>query len=170
MVARSKNAPVPAHYATRQIVLHWIVFVLVAFQFAAGNQMTHLFLAAHGGNPTHANPIWTPLHIGVGVLILILMLARLALRRIDGVPPAPKQGPALEWLAGAVHAGLYIDLIGAPVVGLIAYLWLPELAGLHKLMVRPILVALFALHFAGALWHWLIVRDDVMTRMVRPAE
>jgi cytochrome b561 len=37
-------------------------------------------------------------------------------------------------------------------------------------MTRPILVALFALHFAGALWHWLVVRDDVMTRMVRPAK
>ena len=45
-----------------------------------------------------------------------------------------------------MHAGLYVDLIGAPIVGLIAYLWLPELAPLHKLMTRPILVALFALH------------------------
>jgi len=27
-----------------------------------------------------------------------------------------------------------------------------------------------ALHFAGALWHWLIVRDGVMTRMIRPAD
>ena len=170
MVAQSKIGSVPARYSTRQIALHWIVFVLVAFQFANGNQMTHLFRASHGGNPTQANPIWTPVHVSVGVLILVLMLARLALRRIDGVPPAPKQHPALEWLAGAVHAGLYVDLIGAPVVGFIAYLWLPELAGLHKLMVRPILVALFALHFAGALWHWLVVRDDVMTRMIRPAE
>jgi len=170
MVAQSRIGSVPAGYSTRQIALHWIVFVLVAFQFAIGNQMTHLFRASHGGNSTHANPIWTPVHVGAGVLILVLMLARLALRRIDGVPAAPKQHPALEWLRGAVHAGLYVDLIGAPVVGLIAYLWLPELAGLHKLMVRPILVALFALHFAGALWHWLVVRDGVMTRMIRATE
>ena len=170
MVAETQIAPVPVGYSSRQVALHWIVFVLVAFQFAIGNQMTHLFRAAHGGNPTRANPIWAPVHISVGVLILVLMLARLALRRIDGVPPAPKQHPALEWLAGAVHAGLYVDLIAAPVVGVIAYLWLPELAGLHQLMVRPILVALFALHFARALWHWLVVRDEVMTRMIRPAE
>jgi cytochrome b561 len=170
MVALSKTQSVPAGYSGRQIALHWIVFVLVAFQFAIGNQMTHLFRAAHGGNPTHANPIWTPIHISVGILILVLMLARLALRRLDGAPAPPKQHPALEWLAGAVHAGLYVDLIGAPIVGLIAYVWLPKLAGLHQLMTRPILVALFALHFAGALWHWLVVRDDVMARMIRPAD
>jgi cytochrome b561 len=170
VIARSKIATRPASYSKRQIALHWIVFVLVAFQFAIGNQMTHLFRAAHGGNPTNANPLWAPVHIGVGVLILVAMLARLALRRLDGVPTPPKQHPALEWLAGAVHAGLYVDLIGAPIVGFIAYVWLPELAGLHRFMTRPILVALVALHLAGALWHWLVVRDDVMTRIVRPAQ
>jgi cytochrome b561 len=168
MSGPTRTVSAPAGYSTRQIALHWIVFVLVAFQFAIGNQMAHLFRAAHGGNPTHANPIWAPIHISVGILILVAMLARLTLRRLDGVPAAPKQHPALEWLAGAVHAGLYVDLIGAPIVGLIAYVWLPELAVLHQLMTRPILVVLFALHFAGALWHWLVVGDDVMTRILRP--
>jgi cytochrome b561 len=170
MVAQSKFALAPASYSTRQIALHWIVFLLVAFQFMTGDYMTHLFRAAHGGNPSDASSVWTPIHISVGLTILVLMLARLVLRRFDRVPPPPKQAPALEWLAGSVHAGLYIDLIGAPVVGLISYFWLPELAGLHKLMARQILVVLFALHFAGALWHWLVVRDGVMTRMIRPAE
>jgi cytochrome b561 len=36
-------------------------------------------------------------------------------------------------------------------------------------MVRQILLVLFALHFAGAFWRRLVVRDDVMTRMIRPA-
>ena len=36
--------------------------------------------------------------------------------------------------------GLYLDLIGAALVGLIAYFWLPQLAGLHHLMVRQILL------------------------------
>jgi cytochrome b561 len=169
MGGETRTASAPAGYSARQIALHWIVFVLVAFQFAIGNQMTHLFRAAHGGNPTDANAIWAPIHITVGLLILIAMLARVALRRLDGVPAPPKQHPALEWLAGAVHAGLYVDLIGAPIVGLIAYVWLSPLAGLHQLMTRPILVALFVLHFAGALWHRFVVRDDVMTRIVRPA-
>ncbi len=168
MVGQPKIAPAPAGYTKRQIALHWIVFVLVAFQFAIGNQMAHLFRAAHGGSPTHASAIWVPVHIVVGDVILIAMLARLVLRRRDGLPAPPKQHPALERLASAVHFGLYVDLIGAPIVGAIAYFWLPAFAGLHRLMTRPILVALFGLHLAGALWHWLVVRDDVMARIFLP--
>jgi cytochrome b561 len=168
MVGQPTIAPVPAGYTNRQIALHWIVFVLVAFQFAIGNQMAHLFRAAHGGSPTHASAIWAPVHIVVGDVILVAMLARFVLRRRDGLPAPPKQHPALERLASAVHAGLYVDLIGAPIVGAIAYFWLPAFAGLHRLMTRQILIALFGLHLVGALWHWLIVRDGVMTRIFRP--
>jgi cytochrome b561 len=156
-------------YSARQIALHWIAFVLIAFQWFAGDNMTKLFRAAHGGQPTDVVPVWTPVHIAIGAAILAAMLWRLVLRRTQGAPPPPKQHSALEWLASAVHVGLYLDLIGAALVGFVAYFWLPHLAGLHRLMVRPILFALFALHFAGALWHRFVVRDDVMTRMIRPA-
>ena len=156
-------------YSTRQIALHWIVFVLVAFQWFTGDDMTDLFRAAHGGRPADVAPAWTPIHIAVGVAILAVMLWRLVLRRTEGAPPPPKQHPALEWLASAVHVGLYLDLIGAALVGLVAYFWLPSLAGLHHLMVRPILLVLVGLHFLGALWHRFVVRDDVMTRIIRPA-
>jgi cytochrome b561 len=156
-------------YSARQIALHWIVFVLVAFQYVTGGDMTHLFRAAHGGRPTDVGSIWAPVHIAAGLAILATMLWRVILRRTVGAPPAAKQHPALQALAAAVHVGLYIDLIGAALVGLAAYFWLPELAGLHRLMVRPILSILFVLHVIGALWHWLVVRDDVMTRMLRPA-
>jgi cytochrome b561 len=155
-------------YSARQIALHWIVFVLVAFQFVMGDNMTHLFRAAHGGRPTDVGSIWAPVHIAVGIAILASMLWRLMLRRTVGAPPAAKQHPALQALAAAVHVGLYVDLIGAALVGIAAYFWLPELAGLHRLMVRPILIVLFALHVVGALWHWFVVRDNVMARMMRP--
>ena len=36
-------------------------------------------------------------------------------------------------------------------------------------MMRPVLLVLFALHVVGALWHRFVVRDDVVTRMIRPA-
>jgi cytochrome b561 len=160
---------VSAGYSARQIALHWIVFVLVAFQFVVGNNMTHLFRAAHGGRPTDVGSIWAPVHIAAGLAILAAMLWRVMLRRTVGAPPAAKQHPALQGLATAVHVGLYIDLIGAALVGVAANFWLPELAGLHRLMVRPILIVLFALHVIGALWHWFVVRDDVMARILRPA-
>lgn len=159
----------PKGYSARQIALHWIVFVLVVFQWLAGDNMTDRFRATHGGPSTQVGPVWTSVHILVGLAILLLMLWRLALRHAGGAPPPPKQHPALQWLAATVHVGLYLDLIGAALVGLAAYFWLPQLAGLHHLMVRPVLLALFALHFVGALWHRFVMRDDVMTRMVRAA-
>ena len=140
----------------------------MVFQFVMGDDMTDFFRAAHGGPPTDTSSIWAPVHIAVGLAILVAMLWRVVLRRTVGAPPAAKQHPALQALAAAVHAGLYVDLIGAALVGLAANFWLPELAGLHRLMVRPILIVLFALHVAGALWHWFVVRDDVMARMMRP--
>jgi cytochrome b561 len=156
-------------YSVRQIVLHWTVFALVAFQFVMGDNMTDLFRAAHGGRPADVGAIWAPIHIVGGLAILAAMLWRLVLRRTVGAPPAARQHPALQWLASAVHVGLYIDLIGAALVGLAAYFWLPSLAGLHHLMVRPVLILLVGLHVLGALWHHFIVGDDVMTRMVQPA-
>ena len=74
----------------------------------------------------------------------------------------------LEWLATAVHVGLYLDLILGALVGLGAYFLWPRLAGLHHLMMRPILLWLFVLHVLGALWHG-YKRDAVATRMIRPA-
>jgi cytochrome b561 len=156
-------------YSTRQIALHWIVFALVAFQFFAGDNMTALFRASHGGPPAEAGQSWAPIHIAVGLAILAAMLWRLMLRRRVGAPPAAKEFWALQWLATAVHVGLYVDLIGAALVGLAANFWLPSLTGLHHLMVRPILILLVGLHVIGALWHRFIVGDDVMARMARPA-
>ena len=145
------------------------MFALVAFQFLAGDNMTALFRASHGGLPADVGPSWAPIHIVVGFAILAAMLWRLMLRRTFGAPPAARQHPALQALAAAVHVGLYIDLIGAALVGLAAYFWLPSLAGLHHLMVRPVLILLFGLHVLGALWHRFVLRDGVMTRMLRPA-
>ncbi len=156
-------------YSVRQIGLHWLVFALVAYQWLTGNAMTDLFRAAHGGPPANGAPAWATARIAVGVVVLLVMLWRLGLRHAEGAPPPAKQHPALQWLAGAVHVGLYLDLILGALVGLAAYLWLPKLADLHPLMMRPIFLALFALHLIGALYHRFIVRDDVMTRMVRPA-
>lgn len=156
-------------YSMRQIGLHWLVLVLVAYQWFTGDDMTDLFRAAHGGKPSDVGPAWGTAHIVVGALVLLLMLWRLGLRHTEGAPPPAKQHRALQGLASAVHVALYLDLVLGALVGLAAYYWLPQLAWLHHLMMRPILLVLFALHVIGALWHRFVVRDDVMTRMIRPA-
>ena len=75
------------------------------------------------------------------------MLARLALV-VSIACPRDEAAPRFEWLARAVHTAL-LDLIGAPIVGVIAYFFLPSFAGLRHLMARQILVVLFALRFAA---------------------
>ena len=105
----------------------------------------------------------------VGLAILLLMLARLALRRRHGAPPPPaEENAALRWLASIVHIGLYADLIGAALVGLLAYFLFPGLAGLHELLTRQALLILVGLHVLGALYQHFILRSDVVARMVRP--
>ena len=163
-------AVAPNGYRASQIHLHWTVFALVAFQVFTGDYMTDLFRAAHEGPTTRASPVWTVVHILVGLAVLILMLARLALRARYGAPPPPaEENAVLRGLAGAVHIGLYVDLIGAAVVGLLAYFLFPPLAGLHRLMTRPVLFILVGLHVIGALYQFFVLRSDVVRRMVRPA-
>ncbi len=156
-------------YSARQIGLHWIVFLLVAYQWFTGDFMADLFGAAHGGPPAAVNSGWATVHVVVGVAVLALMVWRLGLRHSVGAPPPAKQHPALQWLASAVHVGLYLDLTVGAVAGLAAYYLWPSLAGLHHFLMRPVLLLLVVLHVVGALWHRFVVRDDVVTRMVRPA-
>ena len=162
-------AVAPTGYRASQIHLHWTVFALVAFQFFFGDNMTDLFRAAHEGPATEVSPFWTAVHIVVGLAILILMIARLALRQRYGAPSPPAgENAALRWVARAVHIGLYADLIGAAIVGLLAYFLFPQLAGLHHLMTRPVLLLLVGVHVLGALYQHFVLRTDVVRRMLRP--
>src|SRR5208283_896620 len=51
--------------------------------------MSDLFRAAHGGRPTNTDPVWTPIHIAVGVAILTAMVWRLLPRRAHRALPRP---------------------------------------------------------------------------------
>ena len=157
---------VPNGYRRSQILLHWFVFVLVAFLFFTGDNMTDAFRAML---KTGANSVWIPVHIIAGLCVFAAMIARLALRRSLGAPPPPDDEAApLRIAAIGVHGLLYLDLLLAPLVGLVAFFLAPSAGGVHEFMVRLPLMALVGLHVLGALWHHFIKRDSVMTRMVRP--
>jgi len=159
----------PTGYRPLQIALHWLVAAIVLFLFITGDNTTHVFFAGLNGRTSDASWAWIPIHIVAGLAILGAMIWRLALRRRFGAPEAPASEPApLRLLAGAVHVGLYLDMIGAAIVGLLVYFWYPSLAGLHELLGRFVLIVLVALHVAGALWHHFYWRSDVLTRMLRP--
>lgn len=151
-------------YNRLQISLHWLTAGLVLIIFFTGESMTDAVRSADRSGFQSA----IAFHLVFGAAIFAVLAWRLVLRHSVGAPPPPPSEPlALRWLAALVHAGLYLDLLASAVVGTIAYLWVPSLGGLHEFLSRPVLMILFALHVAGAVWHQVVWGDDVFARMLR---
>ena len=169
----------PQRYSLAAIILHWAIAALLAFQIAVGWALEDL--GSHGF-------VLYQWHKSVGMLILALTLARIAIRYWKP-RPAKLEGGWQGALASGVHVGLYAFMLGAPLTGwalvstakvkvptlLFGLLPLPHLplpAGVHDLaegghgLLAWIGIALFLLHVAGALRHHLLMRDGLIWRMV----
>lgn len=165
---------------------HWLVVVLLLVQVPIG------FYMAYRGNDLN---IWDGLTNGlysshklIGVLILLVVLARLAYRVVHGAP-APE--PTLEgWhrlASGINHLGLYVLLLIVPVLGWIGVSLYPalDIFGLFSLpglvaadqkasetvfewhgMAALALLAFAAIHIGAALYHYVIRGDNVLGRMI----
>ena len=156
-------------YRLSQIALHWLVFVLVAFLFFTGDNMSDAWRAMIKNGASAWGSAWVPIHIVVGLAVFAAMAARIWLRRRYGAPPPPEEEtPALRVLALGVHHLTYLLLLLAPIVGLIAFLFLPSLAAAHTFMVRLPLLILVGLHMVGAIYHQFVLRDGLIARMLRP--
>ncbi|HEY6631398.1 MAG TPA: cytochrome b/b6 domain-containing protein [Rhizobiaceae bacterium] len=157
-------------YSSLQIALHWIVVILVAFQFLAHDGIEDAWRAfiRHDLVPEDAY-VLTYLHIAAGVIVLVLALLRIFLRRTRGVPAPPPQEPrVLHLLAEVVHGSIYLLLILLPLSGAAAwFLGIGPAADAHEFM-QNILLAAIALHVAGALFQHLVLRSQVLIRMFRP--
>ena len=81
------------HYS--QIIIHWLVALLVIYQFAFGGNIEFLELESCIHSKTNALESCQHLnnHYLVGVIILLLMIIRLFLRILFGAPPLPKSIP-----------------------------------------------------------------------------
>ncbi len=165
-------------YSLGAIILHWSIAALLAFQLAVGFGLEDL--GARGF-------ALYQLHKSVGILILLLTLLRLGWRLVARRPRALEKGWQ-GWLAGAVHFGLYVFMLGAPLTGWLMvstekvrvptllfgtvpwpHIPLPQrlnplFGGAHGVL-GWIGIALFALHVAGALRHQWLLRDPVLRRM-----
>ena len=165
----AKMSAAPQGYRVSQIALHWLVFVLVAFLFFTGDNMTDAFRAVQKSGGSAWSSAWVPIHIAFGVAVLLAMIWRLSLRRRYGAPPPPTgEAAPLRIAATGVHHLLYLLLLVAPIGGLLAFFVAPGLAEAHEFLVRLPLMILVGLHVVGALWHRLVLRDNVLPRMFRP--
>jgi cytochrome b561 len=161
------------------VALHWLSAVLIIAALALG---ALVMAPMPNSDPMKLEALRS--HMGGGILIASLMLVRLLVRRRSAQPPAASAGhPMLDRLAFVSHRLLYVAALGMAASGLFlafeaglpaivlgsgsalpADLWIFPARTVHFL-VSQLLMALIALHLAGALYHMLIRKDGLLGRM-----
>lgn len=154
----------PNAYSRMQVALHWIIVVLVAGQYVLHRGIEAAWEGRLDGtmpNEPFPNP-----HAIVGMIILVLTAWRIAARRRAGSPALPANEPkALKLVAQITHAAFYVLLIGMPMSGALA--WVAGLEGpadAHEIAAK-VMLALIALHVAGAVVQSVWLKSGVMERM-----
>lgn len=164
----------PLRYSKSMIVIHWLTVLLIL----------GAWLTSTGGRRMAENP--PLLHFSFGLAVLVLVLPRLLLRFVGGVPNEPQSNGTLALAAKAGHAVLYLFLICLPLSGWYAAsrlgipvsffgLSLPAIA--ERVQGAPGLIAelhenagtiilyLAGLHAVMAFWHQFVLRDGMLRRM-----
>ena len=163
--------------------LHWATAVLLLLLFGLGISMTRWV-------PDEQKIRVYSWHEWVGITVFALTAIRLTWRLTHRAPPLDL--PAWEKaVASAVYVGMYLILIAQPIVGWVmstafgfpvVYLGLiplpgpvsedralaERLQGVHETLAF-VLAALFLAHLAGVLYHHLVRRDAVLSRMLPSA-
>jgi cytochrome b561 len=164
---------------------HWWTVALILVQVPLG-----LYMAYRGNVQGIFDDLTNNLyssHKLIGMIIFLVVLARLAYRLTHG---APADEPTLEaWHKGASHFnhwGLYLLLLATPIAGYIGISQYPALnifgiplpgivaenqeaasrTFLNHFYLALVLVAFVAIHVAAALYHYVIRKDNVVTRML----
>ncbi|MGF1562765.1 MAG: cytochrome b [Geminicoccaceae bacterium] len=164
--------------------LHWLVALIIAGMIPVGFYMVDL------PNGTDKFELYQ-LHKSFGFVVFCFVVVRLTWRAMNPVPALPEHLKTWEVRAAKfTHVGLYVLLFAMPITGWLmasaAPLGIPTMVfGLFALpsVVPPsealynalstlhgtlalILLAIVALHIAGALKHHLVYRDTVLRRML----
>jgi cytochrome b561 len=165
------------------ILLHWLTVVLIVVQFAS------IWAREATGHHSNLGVALLSLHRTSGVLTWFVVLARLAWRYSSAyLPPFPASMPKFQQtIAKANEYGLYLLLLAMPITGLMRVLlrgqpfellfWQvpallepdPALRSLfveaHEIGAKALMI-LIGLHAGAALFHRLVLRDNVLQRML----
>ena len=157
----------PKRYNPLLVTLHWLTVILL---FGAG-------MLSESGRRSPVN-----IHMILGATLLLVMLVRVVARFTTKHPAWADTGNKfLNQLGGLVHLGLYLVVfyilgMGALIAnnrGLFAYVMGTSttvsrsagiFGGLHQLGWALVLLLVFA-HVAAALYHQLILKDNLLARM-----
>jgi len=187
-MAGSVQSGQEAAYSSVARHFHWWTVALLAIQIPVGLYMVYR------GNLTNFDALTNTLyssHKTLGLVILLLVVARLLYRLAHG---APADEPTIEWWQKAAshltHWSLYLLLILVPVMGwlgislygareVFGLFSIPPLAApdqataqrvltLHKYLAF-LTVAVAGMHIGAALFHYIIRKDGVLMRMLPQA-
>jgi cytochrome b561 len=174
-------AKAPFAYDRRTIILHWLTAIMVGLLWLLGQSIGYL---PRGAFRIDARSV----HITLGLLLGVLVLARLYWRKRGSGALRPEPSGLLDHLAEIGHIVLYALLVLVVALGIANVSVRPNnLFGLVELPalwpsdrgVRQFISAAHAyaantlaivalLHALMALLHHHVLRDDVLTRMLPP--
>lgn len=158
----------PQGYTRTQIILHWVIFLLIAAQFVFHDGISDAFDDLEDLGSFTPGPLVAQ-HIFTGILVLILVIWRFVIKARRGAPPLPEDEPAILRLAAhATHIGLYLLMVLVPLSGMAAWFLVSDDAGDAHEVMKSILMLLVLAHVAGALFQKFVLKSDVVTRIVRP--
>lgn len=170
----------PAHSRTTRL-LHWSVATGLAGMLAFGLWISSLPSGKEKG-------AWVQTHKSFGMLVALLILTRLLWRMKEGWPVAQAHGGFDRIAARTVQSLLLILSLAMPLTGIVASITyarpiaifgvpvVPQLmevkneywnalAGTAHAYIAYALLALIALHIAGALRHHFLLGDATLSRM-----
>jgi cytochrome b561 len=166
-------------------LFHWLVAVFLFVQIPAGIAMIA------PGLPQSTIDLLFVVHKGLGVVILVVVVARALWRVVHRPPPMPSTMPELERrIAGRTHVGIYVLLVVVAVSGYLRVVaedfpielldalgvpplvsGMPGLAAAMSLLHRfsaILLIVVVSVHVAEVLRHHFVLRDEVLGRMWPP--
>jgi cytochrome b561 len=149
-------------YSRAQIALHWLLAVLIPLNWFLGEGAEEARRAmASGGEPVFA------LHIPVGLLILILVIARIVLRLRRGAPEPPGTPGSLQVTAAVWgHRLIYLLMLGVPLGGAAIVFLNADTGAIHGLFANVLMIVVLG-HAVMALYHHYVVKDGLLRRMMR---
>jgi cytochrome b561 len=170
----------PWRYGPVARTLHWLLAALIVFTTALGWRMMAIEEEPGAGQ-------WFDLHRSIGLTIFTLVALRVVWRLANPPEPLPAHVPGWQAkLASLTHGLLYVLIVVIPITGYAGASYAKsgvqwfgratprwaepdhdlseQLFDIHGTLVW-VLVALVALHVAGALKHWLVDKDGTFARM-----
>ena len=171
-----------AGYGLIAQLLHWAVAGLIAYQYILADRAEQATLFQKLGI--------LATHKSIGITILALSAVRLIWKLTSGANPGPldHEPEFRSWLARLSHRALYALTIAIPLSGWImssaantpvsyfGRMTLPNLVAPHPGWVDPltaihgvlfaVLASLVAVHVLAAVYHRLVLKDNVLRRMI----